>query len=89
MISRVAACPPALLRQLPTCRPCPPWSHRLPTRPPACRTLLAKEQARIRQQYEERLRDLENERQSVQEDKAQVGSWQQHGQGSSQGMSLM
>lgn len=36
------------------------------------RTLLAKEQARIRQQYEERLRDLENERQSMQEDKAQV-----------------
>lgn len=44
-----------------------------PHRPP-CRTLLAKEQARIRQQYEERLRELENERQSVQEDKAQVGS---------------
>lgn len=37
------------------------------------RTLLAQEQARIRQQYEERLRDLESERQSVQEDKAQVG----------------
>jgi hypothetical protein len=36
------------------------------------RTLLAKEQARIRQQYEERLRELESERQSVQEDKAQV-----------------
>lgn len=40
----------------------------------ACRTLLAKEQARIRQQYEDRLRDLERERQSVEEDKAQVGS---------------
>ncbi|KAL4430593.1 hypothetical protein ABPG77_005833 [Micractinium sp. CCAP 211/92] len=39
---------------------------------PQFRTLLAKEQARIRQQYEERLRELENERQSVQEDKAQV-----------------
>ena len=38
-----------------------------------CRTLVAQEQARIRQQYEERLRELESERQSVQEDKAQVG----------------
>lgn len=35
--------------------------------------MLAQEQARIRQQYEERLRELESERQSVQEDKAQVG----------------
>ena len=35
--------------------------------------MLAKEQARIRQQYEDRLRELESERQSVQEDKAQVG----------------
>ncbi|KAL4436916.1 hypothetical protein ABPG75_004055 [Micractinium tetrahymenae] len=39
---------------------------------PQFRTLLAKEQARIRQQYEERLRELENERESMQEDKAQV-----------------
>jgi hypothetical protein len=39
-----------------------------------CRTLVAQEQARIRQQYEERLRELESERQSVQEDKAQVGA---------------
>ncbi len=38
-----------------------------------CRTLLAKEQARIRQQYEERLREIEKERQSVEEDRAQVG----------------
>ncbi|EFN55673.1 hypothetical protein CHLNCDRAFT_133904 [Chlorella variabilis] len=39
---------------------------------PQFRTLLAKEQARIRGQYEERLRELESERQSVQEDKAQA-----------------
>lgn len=39
---------------------------------PQFRSLLAKEQARIRQQYEERLQDLESERQNVQEDKAQV-----------------
>lgn len=39
---------------------------------PTHRTLLAKEQARIRQQYEERLRDLEAERQGMAEDKAQV-----------------
>ena len=36
------------------------------------RTLLAKEQARIRQQYEERLRELEVERQGLAEDKAQA-----------------
>ncbi|PSC74516.1 Kinesin-II 95 kDa subunit [Micractinium conductrix] len=39
---------------------------------PQFRTMLAKEQARIRQQYEDRLRELESERQSVQEDKAQA-----------------
>lgn len=53
-----------------SCGPCRPPG--LPPLPPAGRSLLAKEQARIRQQYEERLRDLEGERQSVQEDKAQV-----------------
>jgi kinesin family protein 3/17 len=39
--------------------------------------MLAKEQARIRDQYEARLRDLESERQSVQEDKAQVDRYKQ------------
>ncbi|KAI3425840.1 hypothetical protein D9Q98_007814 [Chlorella vulgaris] len=44
---------------------------------PQFRTMLAKEQARIRDQYEARLRDLESERQSVQEDKAQVDRYKQ------------
>jgi hypothetical protein len=37
-----------------------------------CRNLLAREQQRIRSEYEERLRELERERQTVEEDKAQV-----------------
>ena len=45
-----------------------------PPTPTPTRTLLAKEQARIREQYEERLRELEAERQGVAEDKAQVGA---------------
>ena len=36
------------------------------------RTLLAKEQRRIRSEYEERLRDLERERHGVEEDRAQA-----------------
>lgn len=39
-----------------------------------CRNLLAREQRRIRSEYEERLRELERERQTVEEDKAQVRS---------------
>ena len=38
-----------------------------------CRTLLAKEQRRIRSEYEERLQELERERGGVEEDRAQVG----------------
>ncbi|GAB4823415.1 hypothetical protein N2152v2_010461 [Parachlorella kessleri] len=44
---------------------------------PQFRTLLAKEQARIRQQYEDRLREIEKERQSVEEDRAQVERYKQ------------
>eukprot|EP00884_Botryococcus_braunii_P022705 jgi/Botrbrau1/9118/Bobra.0305s0022.1 len=39
---------------------------------PVFRNLLAREQQRIRSEYEERLRELERERQTVEEDKAQV-----------------
>lgn len=39
---------------------------------PQFRTLLAREQERIRQEYEARLNELESERQSMQEDKQQV-----------------
>eukprot|EP00192_Tetraselmis_astigmatica_P009512 CAMPEP_0117662330 /NCGR_PEP_ID=MMETSP0804-20121206/7998_1 /TAXON_ID=1074897 /ORGANISM="Tetraselmis astigmatica, Strain CCMP880" /LENGTH=929 /DNA_ID=CAMNT_0005469227 /DNA_START=440 /DNA_END=3229 /DNA_ORIENTATION=- len=39
---------------------------------PAFRSLLKKEQRRIRSEYEERLRELEKERQNVEQDKAQV-----------------
>ena len=38
----------------------------------ARRTLLAKEQRRIRSEYEERLRELERERHGVEEDRAQA-----------------
>lgn len=41
---------------------------------PAFRSLLKKEQRRIRGEYEERLRELEKERQNVEQDKAQVGA---------------
>ena len=37
-----------------------------------CRTLLAREHQRVRGEYEERLRELERERQGAEEDKAQV-----------------
>lgn len=53
------------------CKCCSAYSWRPPARSPS-RTLLAKEQARIRQQYEERLRELEVERQGMAEDKAQA-----------------
>ena len=39
---------------------------------PIRRTLLAKEQRRIRSEYEERLRELERERHGVEEDRAQA-----------------
>ena len=39
-----------------------------------CRTLLAREHQRVRGEYEERLRELERERQGAEEDKAQVRS---------------
>ena len=42
---------------------------------PAFRSLLKKEQRRIRSEYEERLRELEKERQHVEQDKAQVCGW--------------
>ena len=49
----------------------------LPSQPrppsPLCRTLLAREQARIRQEYEEKMRRLEAEQQGGGEDRAQVG----------------
>lgn len=38
----------------------------------AKRTLLAREQRRMRDQYEERLRELERERLTAEQDKAQV-----------------
>lgn len=37
-----------------------------------CRTLLAREQARMRSEYEERLRELERERVTAEADKAQA-----------------
>ncbi|KAK9805923.1 hypothetical protein WJX73_005541 [Symbiochloris irregularis] len=42
---------------------------------PAVRTLLAREQQRIRSEYEQRLKDLERERESAEEDKAQVDKY--------------
>ncbi|KAK9829931.1 hypothetical protein WJX72_008705 [[Myrmecia] bisecta] len=44
---------------------------------PVFRTLLAREHRRIRGEYEERLRELERERQGVEEDKAQVDRYKQ------------
>eukprot|EP00877_Chromochloris_zofingiensis_P011298 jgi/Chrzof1/6421/Cz18g10030.t1 len=44
---------------------------------PAFRTLLAKEHKRIRSEYESRLRELEAERQMVEEDLAQVDKYKQ------------
>ena len=38
----------------------------------SCRTLLAREQGRIRAEYEERVRQLEQERQGVEEERVQV-----------------
>ena len=40
----------------------------------SCRTLLAREQGRIRAEYEERVRQLEQERQGVEEERVQVES---------------
>lgn len=42
----------------------------------SCRTLLAREQGRIRAEYEERVRQLEQERQGVEEERVQVASKQ-------------
>ncbi len=45
----------------------------------ACRTLLAREQRRMRGEYEIRLRELERERIHAEQDKAQVtASWDLH-----------
>lgn len=44
---------------------------------PLVRTLLAKEQRRIRTEYEERLRELENERQCIVKEQAQVDRYKQ------------
>ena len=43
-------------------------------RPNLCRTLLAREQQRMRSEYEQRLRDLESERLTAEHDKAKVRS---------------
>lgn len=51
-----------------------PPSHKHPPAP--LRTLLAREQRRIRDEYEARLQELERERTSVGQDRAQVAQYQ-------------
>ncbi len=53
----------------------PGWRDGLESAKKVCycgRTLLAREQRRMRDQYEERLRELERERLTAEQDKAQV-----------------